>query len=207
MRATCPPIFPRPRTPSTLPSSSAPTDVCQPPSRGPRLPKMASGSTPSTPGSSTRRFGRSYRYRPGRNVPIDPNEVAKAGVPLGRAGQAQDIANGVASALANRRTPPFVAQYPANPADPRRPATEDIMMIEPPPARRIAGMAYFTDRNTPSRFTAVCRSIDILLWTFSLKSHFADAATSLSQAHGKLNSAESRAARQAPVMTSSAPVM
>jgi NAD(P)-dependent dehydrogenase (short-subunit alcohol dehydrogenase family) len=30
-----------------------------------------------------------------RNVPIDPNEVAKAGVPLGRAGQAQDIANGV----------------------------------------------------------------------------------------------------------------
>ena len=28
-------------------------------------------------------------------LPIDPNEVAKAGVPLGRAGQAQDIANGV----------------------------------------------------------------------------------------------------------------
>ena len=31
----------------------------------------------------------------GRNVPIDPDELAKAGVPLGRAGQAQDIANGV----------------------------------------------------------------------------------------------------------------
>ena len=31
----------------------------------------------------------------GRNMPIDPNEVAEAGVPLGRAGQAQDIANGV----------------------------------------------------------------------------------------------------------------
>ena len=31
----------------------------------------------------------------GRNVPIDPNEVAKAGVPLGRAGRAQDIGNGV----------------------------------------------------------------------------------------------------------------
>jgi NAD(P)-dependent dehydrogenase (short-subunit alcohol dehydrogenase family) len=31
----------------------------------------------------------------GRNTPIDPNEVAKAGVPLGRVGQAQDIANGV----------------------------------------------------------------------------------------------------------------
>jgi NAD(P)-dependent dehydrogenase (short-subunit alcohol dehydrogenase family) len=31
----------------------------------------------------------------GQNVLIDPNEVARAGVPLGRAGQAQDIANGV----------------------------------------------------------------------------------------------------------------
>jgi len=31
----------------------------------------------------------------GSNAPIDPNDVAKAGVPLGRVGQAQDIANGV----------------------------------------------------------------------------------------------------------------
>jgi NAD(P)-dependent dehydrogenase (short-subunit alcohol dehydrogenase family) len=31
----------------------------------------------------------------GRNVPIDPAEVAKAGVPVGRVGEAQDIANGV----------------------------------------------------------------------------------------------------------------
>jgi NAD(P)-dependent dehydrogenase (short-subunit alcohol dehydrogenase family) len=31
----------------------------------------------------------------GSNAPIDPNEVAKTGVPLGRAGQPQDIANGV----------------------------------------------------------------------------------------------------------------
>ncbi|HXO89493.1 MAG TPA: glucose 1-dehydrogenase [Stellaceae bacterium] len=31
----------------------------------------------------------------GRNTPIDPHEMAKAGVPLGRAGQAQDIADGV----------------------------------------------------------------------------------------------------------------
>ena len=30
-------------------------------------------------------------------------------------------------------------------------------MIEPPPARRVAGTAYFTYRNTPSRFTAVWR--------------------------------------------------
>ena len=42
----------------------------------------------------------------GRNVAIDPNEVAKAGVPLGRAGQAQDIANGVlfASDASNNMT-------------------------------------------------------------------------------------------------------
>jgi len=31
----------------------------------------------------------------GRNVPIDPNETAKAAAPLGKVGQAQDIANGV----------------------------------------------------------------------------------------------------------------
>jgi len=31
----------------------------------------------------------------GRNAPLDPNAVAKLVVPLGRAGQAQDIANGV----------------------------------------------------------------------------------------------------------------
>jgi NAD(P)-dependent dehydrogenase (short-subunit alcohol dehydrogenase family) len=31
----------------------------------------------------------------GSNAPIDPNEVARTGVPFGRAGQAQDIANGV----------------------------------------------------------------------------------------------------------------
>jgi NAD(P)-dependent dehydrogenase (short-subunit alcohol dehydrogenase family) len=31
----------------------------------------------------------------GSNAPIDPSEVAKTGVPFGRVGQAQDIANGV----------------------------------------------------------------------------------------------------------------
>jgi NAD(P)-dependent dehydrogenase (short-subunit alcohol dehydrogenase family) len=34
-------------------------------------------------------------FETGRNTPIDPNEVSKSGVPLGRVGQAQDIANGV----------------------------------------------------------------------------------------------------------------
>lgn len=31
----------------------------------------------------------------GSNATIDPNEVARAGVPLGRPGQAQDIPNGM----------------------------------------------------------------------------------------------------------------
>jgi NAD(P)-dependent dehydrogenase (short-subunit alcohol dehydrogenase family) len=31
----------------------------------------------------------------GHNAPIDPHEIARAGAPLGRVGQAQDIANGV----------------------------------------------------------------------------------------------------------------
>jgi NAD(P)-dependent dehydrogenase (short-subunit alcohol dehydrogenase family) len=31
----------------------------------------------------------------GRNTPIDPHEVAPAGMPLARAGQTQEIANGV----------------------------------------------------------------------------------------------------------------
>ena len=48
----------------------------------------------------------------GRNVPIDPNEVAKTGVPFGRAGQAQDIANGVLFLASvgedNRKPKPFV---------------------------------------------------------------------------------------------------
>jgi NAD(P)-dependent dehydrogenase (short-subunit alcohol dehydrogenase family) len=35
------------------------------------------------------------RASTGRNAAIDPNEVAKTGVPFGRAGQVQDIANGV----------------------------------------------------------------------------------------------------------------
>src|SRR5437868_12965184 len=60
-------------------------------------------------------------------------------------------AHSIATAFANSRTPPLVAQYPAKPADPRSPATDDMIMMDPPPARRIAGTAYFTDRKTPSR--------------------------------------------------------
>src|SRR5260370_4541211 len=56
---------------------------------------MATGSTPSTQGVIDTPIWTSYRYRPDATRPIDPNEVAKAGVRFGRAGQAQDIANGV----------------------------------------------------------------------------------------------------------------
>src|SRR5436309_531160 len=38
------------------------------------------------------------------------------------------------------------------------PATEEIFTIEPPPARRMAGIAYFVPRNTPLAFTAITRS-------------------------------------------------
>jgi len=37
------------------------------------------------------------------------------------------------------------------------PATDDIMMTEPPPERRISGMPYFTVRKTPSTLIAICR--------------------------------------------------
>src|SRR3974390_1426667 len=51
-------------------------------------------------------------------------------------------AHSIATALADGPPPPWGAVYRANPADPRRPATEDVMMMEPPPARRMAGTAY-----------------------------------------------------------------
>src|SRR5439155_2784826 len=64
-------------------------------------------------------------------------------------------AHSIAIALPNSRTPPFVAQYPARVAEPRSPAIEEVMMIDPPPDLRISGRPYLTDRKTPSRLTAV----------------------------------------------------
>jgi len=52
-------------------------------------------------------------------------------------------------------------------------------MMELPPARRIAGTAYLTDRNTPSRLTAVCRrqsASDISIVLMKKKSRAASAA-------------------------------
>jgi len=55
---------------------------------------MGSGPTPFIPRSLTLIWTK-IPASAGSNAPIDPNEVARAGVPLERAGQAQDIANGV----------------------------------------------------------------------------------------------------------------
>jgi NAD(P)-dependent dehydrogenase (short-subunit alcohol dehydrogenase family) len=53
------------------------------------------GSIRFIPASSTRRFGRRYQHPLAATRRSIPNEVARAGLPLGRAGQAQDIANDV----------------------------------------------------------------------------------------------------------------
>jgi NAD(P)-dependent dehydrogenase (short-subunit alcohol dehydrogenase family) len=58
-------------------------------------PAMGSESTIVHPGVIDMPIWTKLPVSAGRNVPIAANEVAKAGVPLGRAGQAQDIANGV----------------------------------------------------------------------------------------------------------------
>ena len=61
--------------------------------------------------------------------------------------------------LANSRTAPLVAEYPANPADPRSPATDDSITSDPPdPDFRISGIEYFAVRNTPAlTIEAACR--------------------------------------------------
>jgi hypothetical protein len=59
--------------------------------------------------------------------------------------------------LSEQADPSLRAAIPGQTCRSAEAATEDMMMMEPPPTRRIAGTAYFTDRNTSSRFTAVCR--------------------------------------------------
>src|SRR5262249_14112260 len=55
-----------------------------------------------------------------------------------------------AVALVKRRTPPLLAAYAAEvPGAGAIPAPDEILIIEPPPARRIAGRAYFVPKNTP----------------------------------------------------------
>ena len=81
------------------PAIAQPKEACacspKPSQWSARAKATGSGSTPSTPVSSIRQFGQRYRVPPAATRRFDPNEVSKSGVPLGRVGQAQDIANGV----------------------------------------------------------------------------------------------------------------
>src|SRR5712691_5544168 len=56
----------------------------------------------------------------------------------------------MAVAFVNSRTAPLVAVYAAvSPGLPTSPAVEEMLMIEPPPARRSAGIAHFVPKKTP----------------------------------------------------------
>src|SRR5690348_10237968 len=52
----------------------------------------------------------------------------------------------------------FVAQYAPALAQPRRAATEEMLMIVPPPARRICGHTALASKNGAVKFTAMTRS-------------------------------------------------
>ena len=57
-----------------------------------------------------------------------------------------------------RKTAAELITTRANPADPRSPATDDSITIDPPsPDFRISGIVCFTVRNTPSTLIAICR--------------------------------------------------
>src|SRR3989442_5684786 len=65
----------------------------------------------------------------------------------------------MAVALVNRRAAPLVAVYAGVPPGlPTRPAVDEMLMIDPPPACRIAGIAHFVPRKTPLTLTAMMRS-------------------------------------------------
>src|SRR5258705_7827336 len=61
--------------------------------------------------------------------------------------------------LVKRRTAPLVAVYAAvPPGAPTRPAVDEMLMIDPPPACRIGGIAPLLPRKTPLTLTAMKRS-------------------------------------------------
>src|SRR5712691_5970905 len=63
----------------------------------------------------------------------------------------------IAVTLVNKRTAPLDAIYAGGPMA-TRPEIDEMFTIEPPPARRMAGMACFVPKNTPLAFTAMMRS-------------------------------------------------
>src|SRR5947207_13606398 len=65
----------------------------------------------------------------------------------------------IAVDLVKSRTAPLVAVYAAvSPGLPTSPAVDEMLMMEPPPACRMAGIAHFVPRNTPLALTAMMRS-------------------------------------------------
>src|SRR6516165_10595249 len=59
--------------------------------------------------------------------------------------------------LVNKRTAPLDAMYAGGPMA-TMPEIDEMFTMDPPPARRIAGMACFVPKNTPFAFTAMMRS-------------------------------------------------
>src|SRR5882672_2658393 len=65
----------------------------------------------------------------------------------------------IAVAFVSRRTAPFEAWYSGLLLSvPTRPSCDEMLMIEPPPALRIAGMAAFVPRKTPLALMSMVRS-------------------------------------------------
>src|SRR5256886_17677364 len=61
--------------------------------------------------------------------------------------------------LVKSGTAPLVALYAAvSPGLPTSPAVDEMLMMEPPPACRMAGIAHLVPRNTPLTLTAMIRS-------------------------------------------------
>src|SRR6266850_1044658 len=64
----------------------------------------------------------------------------------------------MAVAFVSRRTAPLEAWYCGLLLSvPTRPSWDEMLMIDPPPARRMAGMAAFVPRNTPLALMSIVR--------------------------------------------------
>ena len=73
----------------------------------------------------------------------------------------------MAAARAKLITPPFEALYAHIAGSPKRPDTEPVTTIDPPPDARIAGITARTPRITPRRFTVIARSTSSIGWSSS----------------------------------------
>src|SRR5262249_58232229 len=63
----------------------------------------------------------------------------------------------IAAALEKMRTAPLDAWYAALPCEPIIPQIDDMLMIEPPPARCMAGIAALVPRKTPVALISITR--------------------------------------------------